>query len=515
MEESEWRWFAKCWVVLTIIFISLPQRADSVIVEGNLTTREDWVFLTRFCFLSDDGELSFTFIVPEDYGVEEVLLYFDDPSQWASVYKVPGLTCSEKKVPIDDARNQKITLSTSYYWAGCKYDTTRRPGRPVYVCQGGRTFKSYRARWWFIGLANCSTTKGLQLEYRLHMTNSKNNTFFREFSADEFYILQVDISFFLCYLVLLWISAYAANMLRSRQLFHTTYKMYMVSLGCEVIFLLIKVSYYATLANTGYKYPGVKIFARIFESIATLTFLLMLILLAKGYTVTRGRLRQATAVKITVMMTFYILLYIVMFIWEAVFFDPGLVLYLYQSPPGYGLIGMRLLGWLWFCYATFFTLKNYPEKNLFYYPLFVFFTLWFWAGPIVILVAMNVINLWVREKVVNGVELCVSFVGHFIFLILTRPSAANKNFPFHVRTTQVGVMDTPEQNGVPASASTDLDSFGAHAYAPSTETKEANGSAPTTNFMNLFVTSKERSKEPVNIDSFPHSYSNGNTAYSS
>ncbi|XP_013394090.1 transmembrane protein 145 isoform X3 [Lingula anatina] len=493
MEESEWRWFAKCWVVLTIIFISLPQRADSVIVEGNLTTREDWVFLTRFCFLSDDGELSFTFIVPEDYGVEEVLLYFDDPSQWASVYKVPGLTCSEKKVPIDDARNQKITLSTSYYWAGCKYDTTRRPGRPVYVCQGGRTFKSYRARWWFIGLANCSTTKGLQLEYRLHMTNSKNNTFFREFSADEFYILQVDISFSVIYIILLLLSVYCAYMLRSRQLFHTTYKMYMVSLGCEVIFLLIKVSYYATLANTGYKYPGVKIFARIFESIATLTFLLMLILLAKGYTVTRGRLRQATAVKITVMMTFYILLYIVMFIWEAVFFDPGLVLYLYQSPPGYGLIGMRLLGWLWFCYATFFTLKNYPEKNLFYYPLFVFFTLWFWAGPIVILVAMNVINLWVREKVVNGVELCVSFVGHFIFLILTRPSAANKNFPFHVRTTQVGVMDTPEQNGVPASASTDLDSFGAHAYAPSTETKEANGSAPTTNFMNLFVTSKERS----------------------
>ena len=57
-------------------------------------------------------------------------------------------------------------------------------------------------------------------------------------------------------------------------------------------------------------------------------------------------------------------------------FDPGLVLYIYEGPAGYGLIAMRLIGWAWFCYAIFFTLKHYPEKSSFYYPYFLFYTAW-------------------------------------------------------------------------------------------------------------------------------------------
>ena len=40
-------------------------------------------------------------------------------------------------------------------------------------------------------------------------------------------------------------------------------------------------------------------------------------------------------------------------------------------------------------------------------------------------------------QVVVSVEHFVTFMGHFVFLFLTRPSAHNKNFPYHVRTTQV------------------------------------------------------------------------------
>lgn len=58
-------------------------------------------------------------------------------------------------------------------------------------------------------------------------------------------------------------------------------------------------------------------------------------------------------------------------------FDPGLVLYLYESPAGYGIIALRLIGWLWFSYATFFTLKHYPEKSLFYYPFYIYYTIWY------------------------------------------------------------------------------------------------------------------------------------------
>ena len=59
------------------------------------------------------------------------------------------------------------------------------------------------------------------------------------------------------------------------------------------------------------------------------------------------------------------------------FFDPGEVLYLYESPAGYGILALRLLGWAWFLYAIFFTLKHFPEKSKFYFPFLAFYTIWY------------------------------------------------------------------------------------------------------------------------------------------
>ncbi len=40
----------------------------------------------------------------------------------------------------------------------------------------------------------------------------------------------------------------------------------------------------------------------------------------------------------------------------------------------------------------------------------------------------------------------IAFVGHVVFLLLTRPSAHNDNFPYHVRTSQIGIMAAMEDN---------------------------------------------------------------------
>lgn len=40
----------------------------------------------------------------------------------------------------------------------------------------------------------------------------------------------------------------------------------------------------------------------------------------------------------------------------------------------------------------------------------------------------------------------VLFLGHVVFLLLTRPAAHNENFPYHVRTTQIGIMEAMSNN---------------------------------------------------------------------
>lgn len=135
------------------------------------------------------------------------------------------------------------------------------------------------------------------------------------------------------------------------------------------------------------------------EATSDVLFVLLLILLAKGYTVTRARLRPASAAKVTVFVCCYAITASCLFVYEQVYFDPGEVLYLYESAAGYGLVVLRGVGWAVFMYSTFFTLKHYPDKGGFYYPFFCFYSLWFVSGPIIIIIANHVIAQWVREKV--------------------------------------------------------------------------------------------------------------------
>ncbi|KAL4228435.1 hypothetical protein ACF0H5_011482 [Mactra antiquata] len=565
-----------------LVYFSLSS-SNGKYVEGEINTLEDWHFITRFCFLSAKGTLKFTFEYPVSYGPQHILLYFDTPDQWDSVYK-SDKNCHEKLAVLDVSNNQIINLTTAYGMSGCvirsdgmyeciggrifrsfrerwwfvavsrcdrdpadckggryfraarerwwyvavsgceknpgdnctEREAVLKPenkqklrllpntdntgciqttldGEAMYLCSNTRTFRSARERWWYIAVSHCQpkTPVGISLKYKIHMTNGQIDDYLhREYSADEFYILPIDIAFLIAYVILCILSIICAVILRNRQLWHTTYKMYMVSVGLWTMYLFLMSVGYGIYGNDGleYKLRSTKYAARTCESISIMVFLLMLILIGKGYTITRGKLSMSSTIKISVFMTLYVITYIVIFIWEAIIFDPGLVLYLYESPPGYALIAMRIIGYMWFCYAIFFTLKHYPEKGKFYYPLFVFYTLWFWAGPIVIVIAMFAVALWSREKSVVGVENFVALCGHVFFMILTRPSAANKNFPYHVRTTQIGILENaPHTTGEGMNGD-----IGGQAYAVSGPMQ---GSSSGPDLTSLFVTSQTKSNE--------------------
>lgn len=48
---------------------------------------QNWVFLARFCFLSEQGEFEYYLEFNEDQGVPNLLLYYDTDDQWPAVYK--------------------------------------------------------------------------------------------------------------------------------------------------------------------------------------------------------------------------------------------------------------------------------------------------------------------------------------------------------------------------------------------------------------------------------------------
>ncbi|XP_065173129.1 transmembrane protein 145-like isoform X2 [Atheta coriaria] len=336
-----------------------------------------------------------------------------------------------------------------------------RQGRTV-TCRNARRFRTARERWWFIAVSNCRGNRGIHIRYRMLMTNGDPGDYWHEhFSADEFYVLPVLMAFSVAYSFLLLAIIICSIELKSRQLLHSTYKLFVFSTLIQFFGIVFKSMCYLKYAVNGLGSPGLRVMGNMFMGMSETCFLLLLLLLAKGYTVTRGRLPLSAGVKVTIFMCLYVVTYISLFIYEAKVFDPGEVLYTYESPAGYGLIILRIAAWCMFIYSTVFTLKHYPEKANFYYPFNVFGTLWYIAGPAFIISANTYIDKWVRESVVCAVLLFITFGGHLMFLLLTMPSVANKNFPYHVRTTQIGVMEQCGDIG-PNS----IEQFTRHAYEP-------------------------------------------------
>ncbi|XP_071029988.1 transmembrane protein 145-like isoform X2 [Oncorhynchus clarkii lewisi] len=403
-------------------------------VRGIVNTKEDWLFLTRFCFLTDFGRLDFRFRYQKSRCCQNILLYFDDSSQWPAVYKKPDKDCYQKEAVLRPENNQVINLTTRYTWSGCVVEG--EGDEEVLSCVGGRSFRSVRERWWYIALSKCGG-EGLQLEYEMKLTNGQS-FWTQHFSADEFGILETDITFLVIFSLVFILSCYFA-----------------------FVSLLFHCIYWGLYARDGVGNGSLKIMGKLLFSVSFLVFLLMLILLGKGFTVTRARISHSGSVKLSIYMTVYTVTYIILFIYEAEFFDPGEVLYAYDSPAGYGLMGLQLLAYVWFCYAVLISLKHYPEKQPFYIPFFTAYTLWFFAVPVMALIANFGIPRWAREKIVNGIQLGIHLYAHIVFLAITRPSAANKNFPYHVRTSQIGILLSSPKAGVTS------ESFPHHAYGNS------------------------------------------------
>ncbi|XP_058116486.1 uncharacterized protein LOC131285483 [Anopheles ziemanni] len=318
-------------------------------------------------------------------------------------------------------------------------ESARYKDRLIVSCSNFGSFTSSRERWWYIAIANCDGSgRGLDVKYRFRMTNGPPGDFWHEhFSADEMYIPPILMTESISYSMLLLAVFICAVELKARHLYHCTYRLFTLSVLLQWFGVLLLSVTWTKYAVSGIgPFPN---FGGIFTSASEITFLLLLLLMAKGYTITRARLKTCATVKITIFINLYVVVYITLYIYQAEAFDPGEVLNLYESPAGFGLAGLRCVGWGFFMYSCAATIRKFTEKAPFYYPFTLLGSLWIMSGPVLTLLGVNVLDPWVRESVMHGALGTVAFVGHLAFLWLTWPSRANKSFPYHVRTNHVGV----------------------------------------------------------------------------
>ncbi|OXU22806.1 hypothetical protein TSAR_004610 [Trichomalopsis sarcophagae] len=425
-------------VYVILFLITLVDRLCSArIITGQLTTHQNWAFLARFCFLSEKGRFQYDFIIDDEHTEANLLLYYDSPTQWPSVYP-SNKTCFERESVLSRELGQIVSLSpysTYTSVSGCYFTSE---DKNQVRCKSYREFRSSRPRWWFIALSDCHNDKGLNISYWISLTNAEEGSFWRyHFSADEFYILPELMIGACIYILLIGFSIYTAFELRTRRLLHITYKLFMLSLATQFCGLLCEIYSNVNRALKGFDLKGVSLIGNLLEACSETTFTTLLLLMSLGYTVTKSLLTPLETWRLSAFIGITISLQLLLFVYEAEAFDPGLVLYLYESPPGYGLLALKISAWVVFVICCYKTSKNAAIKFHFYGSLLSLGSGWFLCQPLTVLTITFLIDKWVRESVVKGSSLWVIFVGHLTFLYVTRPSSANTNFPFHIRTCQV------------------------------------------------------------------------------
>ncbi|XP_057328471.1 transmembrane protein 145-like isoform X1 [Microplitis mediator] len=425
---------------IILLFFFFTSSTKSKILRGELVTTQNWAFVARFCFLTEKGKFRYDFVVkgsPNETSNVNLLLYYDAPDQWPNVYP-SDKTCDQKQSILSPEFGQIVPLSASSQVARISGCTQLYEPWAQLRCTSYREFRSSRPRWWFIALADCTSRTGLNISYDMSLTNAQPGSFWREhFSADEFWLLPLLIAAGCAYVLLVSYSLYVAIQLRLRRLLHVTYKIFMVSQIYQLIGISFEIYSLAYRGSTGFEAPRAALFGNLFESCAETLYTLLILLLALGYTVTKSVLSNKQMWCVFWFIGTIVFLQLVLFIYEAEVFDPGLVLYIYESPPGFGLMALKVLAWGVFVTCCYRTSRKSSTKFHFYASLLSLGSAWFLCHPLTVLGITFAVDKWVRQSVVKGCSLWIIFVGHAMFLYVTRPTSSNPRFPFHIRTWQV------------------------------------------------------------------------------
>lgn len=103
--------------------------------------------------------------------------------------------------------------------------------------------------------------------------------------------------------------------LKTRHLYHCTYRLFTLSVLLHWSGVMMNAVTWAKYAVSGI--GPFTVFGGLFTGAGEIAFLLLMLLMAKGYTITRARLSTPSTVKITIFINLYVVVYITLYIYQA------------------------------------------------------------------------------------------------------------------------------------------------------------------------------------------------------
>ena len=247
----------------------------------------------------------------------------------------------------------------------------------------------------------------IDISYNFQFTNGYKFSD-KHFSADEIGVMETMITFVCLQTLLIGYFLYVRKLLKSIHKNHHTVKM----LGASIFLAWFAhgwiLVHYIWFAYDGIGWVGFIYIGRLFQGASETVFLLLLILVGKGWTICCRKISARGRVKIAVFGTVYSITWLAIPTYYYLYGDEASTLHFYQSAYGYILLTLRLFGLGWFLNACTITVKKYNAKVHFYHKFMMAMALWFLGLPIMA-IAAAAITPWTRF-LINALDWTFLFV---------------------------------------------------------------------------------------------------------
>jgi len=280
-----------------------------------------------------------------------------------------------------------------------------------------------RARFWYVVIANCAKEQ-LRATAVMEFRNEgwETDDLQSHFSYDEQGMFEMTIFFFTMYALGFFGLCCVIRDFSARNIMHEIHWLMVGSFVSYMLGHMLLLIHFVQYADDGKGHEWMIIFARCFEVVGFVVFVNVLLLIARGWTITTNKLSRK--VENALFSAILACIYIALFFSETMR-DPAESSYLYHSWAGYLFIAMQIF--LLFVFVGLlhrtFVFEKRVVKRTFYKRFGLVFTLWFLKLPLLVLIA-SFVEPWYQAKVMFGCEHCFQLLSFLLVPCLSKPKTA-------------------------------------------------------------------------------------------
>lgn len=287
-------------------------------------------------------------------------------------------------------------------------------------------------RYWYLSLVAChrdsrsckwtaNTTLDFEVDYDIWLVNgdpaSKHlNPFEHQFSFEMHDVFEIYLVFTVLYIIVIpvWIYAY-------RQQVHPITKLLTVCISTEFAGVVLNFLHVLIFSINGVGAEWLKDFGNLLGIFAECFFMLILLLIAKGWTITSMKLTSRRL--LFMFWGTYTALNALFFILSLTKRDYIVNIDEWNSWPGYLIVGFRVVVMGWFFLELRGTFRHSQHQNRldFFQQFGAYYLVWFIYLPVLVLIASQISHLW-RYKTILSITYAADFLSYLVLIHLLWPT---------------------------------------------------------------------------------------------